>query len=268
MPRSKATSRIARIEQHFHPSAADAAYNIITENRLFWARDGLEWEELSFEMNGAKWTAHRPAFPLVQPEKVLSLPLDLRLDQDYTYRLDRVDVINGHPAFVVRFDPVASRHALYRGTVWIDRRTFVRLKIQAVENVRSGPVVPNDETQLFEPAGELGRPVWLLSRLISKQTFLIAGRNVLVEREVHLSDFVLNGSDFASTRSTARASNRIMYRDTDAGVRYFVKKGDTRVVSEQMTISATPLRWRAWILIRHSTFRCRSVASIFSTSTS
>ena len=74
----------ARIEQHFHPSAADAAYNIITENRLFWARDGLEWEELSFEMNGAKWTAHRPAFPLVQPEKVLSLPLDLRLDQDYT----------------------------------------------------------------------------------------------------------------------------------------------------------------------------------------
>ena len=30
----------------------------------------------------------RPAFPLLQPEKVLSLPLDLRLTKDYRYRLE------------------------------------------------------------------------------------------------------------------------------------------------------------------------------------
>ena len=77
-----------RIEQHFHPSPADPAYNLITENRLFSDRGVVEWEELSFELNGAKWTTNRPAFPLVQPEKVLSLPLDLRLNQDYRYRLD------------------------------------------------------------------------------------------------------------------------------------------------------------------------------------
>ena len=77
-----------RIEQHFHPSPADPAYNLVTENRLFSDHGAVEWEELSFELNGAKWTANRPAFPLVQPEKVLSLPLDLRLNQDYAYRLD------------------------------------------------------------------------------------------------------------------------------------------------------------------------------------
>src|SRR5207244_8858830 len=43
---------------------------------------------------------------------------------------------------------------------------------------------------------------------------------------------------FETARSAARASNRIMYRDTDAGVRYLVKKGETRVVSNQLTTSA------------------------------
>jgi len=231
-----------RMEQHFHPSAADASYNIITENRLFSDRSGVEWEELSFEMNGAKWTSNRPAFPLLQPEKVLSLPLDLRLNQDYTYRLDGVASVDGRQAFVVKFEPSDSRRALYRGTVWIDRQTFVRLRVQAVQTKLAGAVVSNDETQVFEPAGEIdGRPIWLMNRLVSKQIFLIAGRNVLVERDVHLSDFRLNTEAFETDRASARASNRIMYRDTDEGVRYFVKKGETRAVSTQMTTSARAL---------------------------
>src|SRR6185295_16413500 len=84
-----------RLEQHFHPAPAEPAYNIITENRLFFERGAVEWEELGFALNGATWTSNRPSFPLVQPEKVLSLPLDLRLNQDYTYRLDGVDTIGG-----------------------------------------------------------------------------------------------------------------------------------------------------------------------------
>jgi hypothetical protein len=233
-----------RIEQHFRPSPADPAYNLVTENRLFSDHGAVEWEELSFELNGAKWTANRPAFPLVQAEKVLSLPLDLRMNQDYTYRLDGVDTVGGRPAFVVRFDPVDATHALYRGTVWIDRATFVRLRVQAVETRLGGVVVSNDETQVFESSGNIdGRTVWLASHVMNKQIFLIAGRNVLVEREVRLSDVALNASEFDRERSAARASNRIMYRDTDDGVRYLVKQGETRVVSNQMTTSA-----RAFVL--------------------
>jgi hypothetical protein len=234
-----------RIEQHFHPSPADPPYNLVTENRLFSEHGAVEWEELSFELNGAKWTTNRPPFPLVQAEKVLSLPLDLRLNQDYTYRLDGLDNVGERPAFVIRFDPVeAATHALYRGTVWIDRATYVRLKVQAVETRLNGPVVSNDETQVFEQPGEIdGRPVWLLGRLISKQVFLIAGRSVLIEREVRLSDFALNAPDFDRDRSAARASDRIMYRDTNEGVRYLVKQGETRVVSDRLTTSA-----RAFVL--------------------
>jgi hypothetical protein len=228
-----------RIEQHFHPSPADPAYNLITENRLFSDHGAVEWEELSFELNGAKWTTNRPAFPLVQPEKVLSLPLDLRLNEDYRYRLDGLEDIGGRRAFVVRFEPIDQARALYRGTVWIDRVGYDRLKVQAVETKLAGPVVSNDETQTFEPAGEIdGHAVWLLNRLSSKQIFLIAGRSVLIEREVHLSDVDLNPTEFDRERSLARASSRIMYRDTDQGVRYLVKQGETRVVSDKMTTSA------------------------------
>jgi hypothetical protein len=227
-----------RQEQHFHPSAADPAWNIVTENRMFVDHGVVEWEELSFALNGATWTANRPSFPLVQPEKVLSLPLDLRLGRDYTYRLDGVETVMGRPAYVVRFEPAEETQALYRGTVWIDREQYVRLKVQAVEAHLRGMVVSNDETQTFSVAGQLqGRAVWLLDRLTSKQMFLIAGRTVLVEREARLSDVVLNPDDFDAERAAARASNRIMYRDTDQGLRYLVKRGESRVVSNELTTS-------------------------------
>src|SRR5207245_2463528 len=136
-----------RIEQHFHPSPADPAWNVVTENRLFADAGGVEWVELSFEVNGAKWSANRPSFPLLQPEKVLSLPLDLRLNQDYRYRLDGVETVDGHEAFVVRFDPLDQARPLYRGTVWIDRSSFVRLKVAAVETHTTGVVASNEEEQ-------------------------------------------------------------------------------------------------------------------------
>ena len=94
----------------------------------------------------------------------------------------------------------ASRRC-YRGTVWIDRELYVRLKVQAVESNLTGMVVSNDETQNFSRAGELqGRPVWLLDRLTSQQMFLIAGRTVLVEREARLTDVVLNPGEFEAER--------------------------------------------------------------------
>src|SRR5262249_23435924 len=76
----------ARMQQHFRPTATDS-YDVVTENRYFVAGQDVEWEELSFAVNGAKWGADRPAFPILQPEKVLSLPLQLRFDEGYSYRL-------------------------------------------------------------------------------------------------------------------------------------------------------------------------------------
>jgi len=233
-----------RIEQHFRPTPADPAYNIVTENRLFADASGRdkEWEELSFSINGAKWTKNRPSFPLLQPEKVLSLPLDLRLSDDYRYRLAGVEALNGRDAFVVRFEPLDTARALYRGTMWIDRETFARVKVSAVQTPGSGPVSANEEDQYFTRVGQVdGTPIWLLTKLSGRQTLLVAGRTILNERELNLTDIRLNPVEFQGARAEARGGDQLMYKDTDAGVRYFVKKGAGRVVSDNLTSSARAL---------------------------
>jgi len=232
----------ARMAQHFRPSGIDSGFDVVSENRFYFDRDGMEFEELSFSVNGAKFGSNRPAFPVLQAEKVLSLPLDLRLTSDYRYRLEGLETVGEYPCYVLRFDPVMEGRSLYKGKVWIDRVTFVRIKVQAVQTQLEPPVISNDEIQTFAPVAEVdGRKLFLFTHLTSRQIFLIAGRNLLVEKEVQFSDFEVNGDTFVEARSTARSSDRIMYRDTDQGLRHYVKRGNERVVSDRMTSSAKAL---------------------------
>jgi hypothetical protein len=228
-----------RMEQHFRPTVADPGYDVVTENRYFSGPDGVEWEELSFSVNGSHWGANRPPFPLLQAEKVLSLPLQLQFGLDYRYRLDGVARVDGLDCYAVKFDPVNAKQSLYRGTVWIDRRTFARVKVQAVQTNLSAPVVSNEEVQRYRPVASVdGHPVFLFEGLTAKQIVMIAGRNLLVEKQVTFSDFVVNGADFDQSRGAARAGDRIMYKETDRGLRYFVKQGTDRVVSDRATTKA------------------------------
>ena len=229
----------ARMEQHFRPTVTDPGFDVVSENRFFSDRHGVEWEELSFSVNGTKWGADRPPFPLLQPEKVLAPPLDLALDASYRYRLEGTARVGEIDCWVVRFDPVTTERSLYRGTVWIDRETFRRVKLQALQTALSAPVVSNEETVHYARAGEVdGRNVYLPVETTARQIVLIAGRNILVEKASRFSGYELNPEDFGARRLEARRGERIMYRDTARGVRYYVKEGDDRVVSERATTRA------------------------------
>ncbi len=230
-----------RDEIHFRPSPIDS-FDVIIESRFYSDREGSEWEELSFSLNGARWGSDRPAFPLLQPEKVLSLPLDLRLDEDYRYELLGRESLSGRDCYLIRFEPLAEGRSLYSGRVWIDVESFAKLKVETVQNELSAPVVSSAEIYSYEPqAVAEGVPIYLLSALSSKQLILIAGRNLLVEKESRFYDFHINTGDFETERETARASDHIMLRDTDQGLRYFVKRGGVRQVSDELTRSAKAL---------------------------
>jgi hypothetical protein len=227
------------LQQYFRPTVTDPGFDVYTENRFYVSDDGVEWEELTFAVNGARWGADRPPFPLLQPEKVLSPPLAIELDQRYRYRLAGRERVDGVECYVVRFDPIDTSESLYRGTVWIAADTFARVKQQAVQTNLSAPVVSNDETQWFAPVRTAdGRTVHLPARSYNQQLVLIAGRNLLVERHMAFSGYDVNPADFVARRQAARQSDRIMYRETDQGARYFVKEGDTRVVSDVATTYA------------------------------
>jgi hypothetical protein len=228
----------ARMEQHFRPTMADSGYDVVTENRYFVSGTDIEWEELSFSVNGAKWGADRPPFPLLQAEKVLSLPLQLRFDNDYRYQLRGTEVVNEFDCYVVAFEPAAGGKALYRGTVWIDRATFARVRVQTVQSGLPAPVVSNDETQHYTPVATIGgRPMFLFTRMSARQILMVAGRNVLVEKSVAFTNLHVNRPDFEVLREAARASNRVMYKETDQGLRHYIKDGEVRVVSARPTSS-------------------------------
>lgn len=232
----------ARMEQHFRPSVADPGYDVVAENTYFSAEDGVEWEELSFSVNGSKWGTDRPPFPLLQPEKVLALPLELRFDGGYEYRLSGFERVDGFDCYVIKFDPVRSDSSLYRGTVWIDRRTFARIKIQAVQNGLTAPVVSNEEIQHYAPTTHIGtRPIFLFTGLTAHQIVLVAGRNLLVEKRVAFSDFRVNDPAFALKRAAARDSDRVMFRDTANGLRYYAKENGQRIVSDRPTLGVKAL---------------------------
>ncbi len=232
-----------RIQQYFRPTVTDPGYDVITENRFFVDRvEGTEWEEREFSVNGARFGEPRPPFPLLQAEKVLSPPLAIELDARYSYRLEGTATIDGRAAWVIRFDPQRRDQSLYRGTVWIDRDTYARLRQQAAQTALSAPVISSDETQDFAPVRTAsGAEVYLPSRTYTQQLILIAGRNLLVERRGSFSGHEIAPADFAAQRQEARGGQRTMYRETDVGVRYFVKEGDQRVVSDIATTRARAL---------------------------
>src|SRR5439155_8704 len=108
---------------------------------------------------------------------------------------------------IARFEPARNDASLYRGTVWIDRKTFARIRVQAVQSGLSAPVVSNEEIQLYVPPVMVdGQPVHLLNGLTARQIMLIAGRNLLVEKSVTFEEVRVNEADFEDERGAARSS--------------------------------------------------------------
>ena len=66
--------------------------------------------------------AQLPKLPILQPEKVTTLPLDIQLTEDYDYTLKGERAIAGRRAYEItsRRRETVGRPPVYRGTVWID----------------------------------------------------------------------------------------------------------------------------------------------------
>jgi len=222
-----------RIDFHFKLAQGGAGIDISIDSRYFWERGGqLEWEQTSYYVNGnrVRWK-NIPELPLIQPEKVITLPLDLTLDKTYTYRLVGTDRVGGKPAHVIEFEPAVpdSARSLYRGRLWIDTTTFARLKASVIQESLEPPVLSNEEIDRFElVVGPDGQPYWMFSHIDGQQIWNAAGRTFVVRRELRFSAYEINPprSDFEERRRQAYASDNQMLRDTDGGFRYLERQAD------------------------------------------
>jgi hypothetical protein len=208
------------------------------------------WEE--YFVNGVKWRfGDFPELPIVQSEKVTQLPLEINLTNEYRYELAGETRIGPFDTWEVRFAPPADAPKelpLYRGTVWIDKRTFARVRIRSIQLNLRGDVLSNEEVteyatfdastsqrvELDDAARMAPRSILWLPESISMQMVVSAiTRPLAVERKTNFSDFDLQPADFAQRYASAASSKRRMVRDTADGLRYLVEDDSgARVVKD------------------------------------
>jgi hypothetical protein len=232
----------ARIDFHFKFAQWGGTIDVSIDSNHFWERGGQEeWEQTAYYLDGNKvrWK-NIPELPFFQPEKVITLPLDLTLDKTYLYRSAGRDRVKGRDAYVLEFEPADpdSSKSLYRGKVWIDRESFVRLKISVVQTNLEAPVISSEESDTYRAvSGPAGTSFWLIDHIDGQQIWTIAGNSFVVRREVAFLSYEINPpvQDFNERRAAAYSSNNQMLRDTPQGLRYLERQDDgSRSIKEKM----------------------------------
>lgn len=224
-------------------NAGDVIESTITGPHFFSdsANDWL-WEDLY--LNGVRWKYGKiPELPLIQPEKVTQLPLEIHLGRDYRYALVRETDRDGYQTWEVAFEPPLNAPPslpLYRGRVWIDKRTGARVAISTIQLNLSGDVLSNEETLRYAPFSRADWSrltadrtrdfdprdlLWLPVEVSAQQTLSAAGRSTPILRQTNFSDFRIAPSEFEALRLAAHESRFRMVRETESGLRY-LEKGD------------------------------------------
>ncbi len=225
----------AFLNLHFEATGMGSGFDIGMSMEQFVDRSGLiEWVQKEFFVNGVKFSKKRE-FPLPQlePEKVVTQPLELKLNEKYDYRILGTDQVDGVFCYVVGVEPKESGESLYSGKVWIDGTSFRQVRMELRQRGMKSNVVNNVETQNYGlvPDGR-GHEFNLVKSIYAQQTLNAAGRNFVLEKTYRFSDYAINTAEFQGRLKAARDSDNTMYRDTEAGLRALRKQGQERVVEE------------------------------------
>jgi hypothetical protein len=215
----------ARIEYHFRLPGGLALIDVAFDNDFFYDRKlGQEWRQKTMYISGVPWKGKKiPELPIPEPEKVISIPLNLTLNKDYNYSLLGSDQIDGHPVWVIEFKPAVPDKPLYKGKVWISQSSFRRVRISATQTHLSEPFTSNDETLHFQPVESGVDSYNIIANTSGQQIFSAGGRQVFAERTIRFSNVRVNSGTFRAERESAYTSNDVMLRDTDQGLKYLKK---------------------------------------------
>ncbi len=208
----------------FRVAEINETFDLTIAGPLFKERGrDFDWAWESFYVNGIKWKGKTlPRIPILQPEKVTTLPLEIELGEEYDYSLAGQATIDGRPAWEIDFTPKAAdaKKALYRGRAWIDATTYSLLRRRSVQVNLTGETLSNIETEYYRTVP--GTSAVLPLEIKGEEVFSTAGRTTAIERSVLLKNVHINPPDFSAKRTEMYASPSQMVRDTDHGLKYLV----------------------------------------------
>src|SRR5262249_38182549 len=195
------TSFIADIKtsMRFRIGEVNETFDLAILGPVYYRRgEPADWRWDEFYLNGVKWKGRTlPKLPILQPEKVTALPLDIQLTEDYVYELKKETQTSGRRAYEIDFKPRVSvgDKPLYRGTAWIDAETFGLLRRDSTQLNLRGETLSNAQSEIYKPVP--GSPdVVLPLQIKGQQVFSTAGRTTAIERDVEMSDVRVNPVDY------------------------------------------------------------------------
>ena len=225
---------------HFETTTLEPGFDISMQLQQFFSRNGqMELAQKEFYINGVKFGKnHEFPLPEIEPEKVLTQPLELKLNERYAYRLLGTERVEGILCFVVGVEPKVrveeNGEVLYSGKIWIDGATFREVKQALSQHGVKSNVLVNVETQFFELVrDEKGNQFNLPSSISAQQLLNAAGRDFVLQRTVQFSGYVINAPQFSGALAAEHRSNDPMFRDTDQGLRPLRRKDGERVLVNQ-----------------------------------
>lgn len=209
----------------FRVAEVNETFDLTIRGPFFQRRgEPSDWAWRESFVNGVRWKGRSlPKIPILQPEKVAVLPLEIRLTEDYSYKIKDETTMDDRPVYVIEFAPREDlpEKPVYRGTAWIDKETFALRRREEIQLNLKGDVLSNVRNEYFRPIP--GREdVWLPVEIRGQQVFSTAGRTTNIESEVKLADVVVDPPDFDDRRKQAYASELQMVRDTEQGLRYLI----------------------------------------------
>lgn len=222
---------------HFESTNLGPGFDISMRLKQFFNHAGqMEIAQNELYVNGVKFGKnHEFPLPQIEPEKVVTQPLELKLNERYKYKLLGTEQVNGAMCYMVGVEPLAVDENLYSGKVWIDGTTFREVRQSLSQRGSKSNVLVNVETQNFElvPDGK-GNQFNLLRSISAQQLLNAAGRDFVLQRTVQYSDYMINNTaQFNDDLEAEHSSKDPMYRDTDAGLRSLETKGNERVLVEK-----------------------------------
>jgi hypothetical protein len=207
---------------HFESTTVAQAFDISMRLKQFFERDGkMEFAQTEFYVNGVRFSnKHEFPLPQLEPEKVLTQPLELTLNERYSYKLLGTETIDGAQCYVVGVEPKTQDETLYSGKIWIDGASFREVRQTLSQRGVRSSIVVNVETQDFVLVGDgHGSQFNLLHSISAQQTLNAAGRDFQLQRTLKFSDYTINTPRYADDLAAAHRSDDPMYRETDQGLR-------------------------------------------------
>lgn len=224
----------AQVDYHFKIPGTTGSVDVTFENQfLFDKKDGARWIQKNLLVNGVKWRGKTiPELPIVEPEKINTLPLVLTMSRNYSYSYIKEELFDGHPCYVVEFVPIAGTQVQdVSGRVWIDKESYVKRQIRIVQKNMTPPQVSNAEFDKYSFHKSEERDFNVLSEIEAQQIFTVIGQTVTGEKEVFFTNIMVNDQSFDQKLEAALKSDAPILQDTEKGFRYLEKQEDgTRAI--------------------------------------